>query len=120
MNRRIGMDWFDVGIHGFVTICLAIALSEAPGSNDDVVIPVVFGTSAIVFAIRRRLALRRLPPSTPTTGEVEAVRLDELEQRMAEVDLLEARVAELENRVEFSERLLAQHRDHALPRGEGM
>jgi hypothetical protein len=117
MNRRIGLDWFDVGIHVFVTICLAVALGEASGSDDDVVIPLVFGSSAVVFAIRRRLALRRLP-SAIGTGEVEAARLDEVEQRLAEVDLLEARVAELENRVEFSERLLAQHRDAQLVRGD--
>jgi hypothetical protein len=117
MNRRIGLDWFDVGIHAFVTICLAVAMGEMSGSADEVVIPLVFGSSAVVFAIRRRLALRRLPPAI-STGEVEAARLDEVEQRLAEVDLLEARIAELENRVEFSERLLAQHRDAQLVRGD--
>jgi hypothetical protein len=117
VNRRIGLDWFDVGIHAFVTLCLAIGLGEASGSRDDVVIPFVFGSSAVVFAIRRRLALRRLPPAI-STGEVEAARLDEVEQRMAEVDLLEARLAELENRVEFSERLLTQQREAQLVRGD--
>jgi hypothetical protein len=118
MNRKFGMDWFEVGVHAFVTICLAIALAEIPGANEDVIIPTVFGASALIFGIRRRVALRRLPPGEPTTGEVEAARLDEVEQRLAEMDLLEARVAELENRVEFSERLLAQRHDPALPRGE--
>jgi len=117
VNRRIGLDWFDVGVHAFVTICLAIALGEASGSNEDVVIPLVFGSSAVVFAIRRRLALRHVPPAI-TNGEVEAARLDEVEQRMAGVDLLEARLAELENRVEFSERLLAQQRESQLVRGD--
>jgi hypothetical protein len=117
VNRRLGLDWFDVGIHAFVTLCLAIALGESSGSKDDIVIPLVLGSSAVVFAIRRKFALRRLPPVI-TTGEVEAARLDEVEQRMAEVDLLEARLAELENRVEFSERLLAQQREVQLVRGD--
>ena len=117
MNRRLGLDWFDVGIHAFVTICLAIAMAEASGSNDDIAVPLVFGTSGVVFALRRKLALRRLPPAV-STGEVEAARLDDVEQRLAEVDLLEARVAELENRVEFSERLLARQRDTQPVRGD--
>ena len=117
MHQRIGLDWFDVGIHGFVTICLAVAMASPSGANEEVVIPLVFGSSAVVFAIRRKLALRRLPPAL-APGEVEAARLDDVEQRLAEVDLLEARVAELENRVEFSERLLAQHRDAQLVRGD--
>lgn len=120
MNRKLGMDWWDIGTHAFVTICLAAAIGESSGAQDDVAIPLVFAASAVVFTIRRKLALRRLPSAGMTTGEVEAARLDELEQRMVDVDLLEARVAELENRVEFSERLLAQQRDQVLPRGEGM
>lgn len=35
----------------------------------------------------------------------------ELESRVGEIDLLNARVAELENRIDFAERLLAGQRD---------
>lgn len=47
----------------------------------------------------------RRPDRAPglDSGEVEALRL-----RMEDLDLLQARVAELEERVEFSERLLAR------------
>jgi len=45
--------------------------------------------------------------------EFAALRAD-LESRMAEVESLNARVTELENRLDFTERLLAQHRDSSL------
>lgn len=41
----------------------------------------------------------------------EAGRLDELERRLVEVEARQQRVAELEERVDFAERLLAQQRD---------
>jgi len=40
----------------------------------------------------------------------------ELDERLADVDLLHSRVAELENRLDFTERLLAQHRPTAPDR----
>lgn len=118
MSRRLGLDWWDVAIQAFVTVCLAVAGSEAAPRHDGVVVPSVFAVSALIFALRRSLALRRLPDGGLSTGEVQVARLDELEQRVAEVDLLEARLAELENRVEFSERLLAQYRETPAPRLE--
>lgn len=45
-------------------------------------------------------------------GEVEQLR-----QEVAEVDSLRARVGELEERVDFTERLLANQRPESLPRG---
>jgi len=106
IRKALGLDTFDVVIHVFVTICAAIILAESAGSNDDVAVPLVFGTSAIVFAIRRKLALRRQPGVS--TGEVEAERLAELEARLADVEQVHYRMAELEERLDFSERLLAQ------------
>ncbi len=46
-------------------------------------------------------------------GEIEA-----LHQRVADLEAVEQRMGELENRIEFSERLLTQHREGAaLERG---
>lgn len=54
---------------------------------------------------------KRTPDGSLTSGEVEALRL-----RMDDLDQLQARIAELEERMEFSERLLArQDHDRALP-----
>jgi Tfp pilus assembly protein PilO len=67
----------------------------------------------ILFPLARALA-RRLEGkgSDPLLrGE-----LQHLHERVADVEQLEQRLAELENRVEFSERLLAQHREAQLQR----
>lgn len=45
--------------------------------------------------------------------------LDQIREQLSEVDSLRARVGELEERIEFTERLLAQRKDQdLLPRGE--
>lgn len=108
MSRRIGLDAWAVGLHIFVTITLAVALGEAARGADDVIIPLVLGSSAMLFEWRRRRALARGPVEGLTTGEVHLERMEELEQRVAEVEILHARVAELEERLDFSERLLVQ------------
>lgn len=111
MSRKLGLDWLDVVIHVFVTLCLAVAVSEGlPRGREEVLLPAVFAGSAIFFAYRRRRALRLAPPEV-TTGEVQAERLEELEARIADLDLLQARVNELEDRLDFSERLLVQQRE---------
>lgn len=54
-------------------------------------------------------------------GDTAALRaeLDQLHERVADVEQLQHRVFELENRLEFSERLLTQQRDALLQRPEG-
>lgn len=52
------------------------------------------------------------------SGDANRAEIEELRERMAEFDGLSRRVAELEERVDFAERLLAQQRDTALPRGK--
>lgn len=113
-----GVDWIAIGIHGFITICVAAALGEASGNADDVLIPLVFGVSALVFEVRRRRAHFHAVPSGLTTGEVEAAgRVEEIEQRVADLEMIAHRVADLEERVDFSERLLTQQRDRLLEKG---
>lgn len=54
-----------------------------------------------------------------TTGEVNAERVGELEHRMADMELTQARIAELEERLDFAERMLASpagEPEKALPR----
>jgi hypothetical protein len=112
------MDAWAVGLHVFVTICAAVALGEASGPDDDVVIPLVFAGSAVLFEWRRRKALREQGPVGLTSGEVAAHRLADVEDRMAELDLLQARIMELEERVDFSERLLARADQRIVAGGE--
>lgn len=61
----------------------------------------------IAFGVRRHYLQRALPPEGETSGGWPAA---ELEARVAELEQLQGRVAELEERVDFSERLLADQR----------
>ena len=54
---------------------------------------------------------RRIEGSTPST--LPSAELADLEARVRELEARESRVAELEERMDFSERMLAQHRDQA-------
>ena len=67
------------------------------------------------LAQRHELLGRRL--QTPakqfpeTTGEVAALRVEELEMRMAELEQGQLRMQELEDRLDFAERMLMQQRE---------
>jgi hypothetical protein len=110
MKRWLGLDFVDLAIHVFVTVCVGILLVEAAGSDEEMVLAMVFGTSAVVFAIRRQRALRQMTQEGLSTGEMTAERLAELEARVAELEMAQDRVALLEERMDFSERLLVQNR----------
>lgn len=73
------------------------------------------GTYAGVTVVsfwRRRLDKQWGPPALPP-DELEAIH-----ERLGAVDRLEGRVGELEERLDFTERLLAQqHKPEALPSG---
>jgi len=61
----------------------------------------------------RRLRLEDLEGgSSRRRREIDELRAD-LDGRLAEIDSLQTRVTELENRLDFTERLLAERRDHA-------
>jgi len=70
--------------------------------------PVITGASLIVLGVRRAIALRKAGHPGLTTGEMEAERIAELEQRVAELEATQAQVADLAERLDFAERLLAQ------------
>jgi hypothetical protein len=71
-------------------------------------------TGIVLWPIVRALA-RRIEGK----GGSEELRaeVDALHQRVADLEAVEQRMHELENRMEFSERLLTQHREGALERG---
>ena len=59
----------------------------------------------IAFGLRRHSALKALPPEGETSG---SWRMADLDARLTELEATQARVAELEERVDFAERLLAR------------
>jgi len=75
----------------------------------------VFGASVVVLGIRRYIAKRRGElDRPPASGEY----VLELEHRVAELEAAQQRIYELEERVDFTERMLSQQRaPERLPEG---
>lgn len=71
-------------------------------------------TGIILFPVARAFARRLEGKGTSAQLRSE---VDALHQRVTELEQVEHRIAELENRVEFSERLLTQQREVSAERG---
>ncbi|HET9294450.1 MAG TPA: hypothetical protein VFO06_09165 [Gemmatimonadales bacterium] len=106
-RRIVGLDFVDLAIQAGVTMFLMIVADEA--ANNDAPVALVGAISFLILGVRRHFALRRLPPQS--AGELGEERLAELEARLGEVSDLDFKVQELEERLDFAERLLAQHRE---------
>ena len=116
VKDNLGLDWFDLAVHGTLTGIVMGALSE--NGAPDVTVILTAGASVLLLAVRRSFALRKRGPSVAgiTSGEMAAMRFEEMEQRLAELETNQARIAELEERLAFAERLLAEPTaDRLLP-----
>ena len=82
-------------------------------------VPYVAALGIIMFGIIMFPIVRALARRIEGKGGNEELRaeIDTLHQRVADLEAVEQRMHELENRIEFSERLLTQHREGALDRG---
>jgi Tfp pilus assembly protein PilN len=74
------------------------------------------GVTAIlaVVSVLKVVTARLMPPGyrqRSLRGDVLPPETEDLQARLAELDELKRRVAELEERVDFTERLLARHRE---------
>lgn len=114
MTDRAGPDVISGVVQAALTFVIAtFAAQVVMESGGPIVIPqgvvaamtmvIVGGASATLWAWRKR----RSPGLT--TGQMLAERLAEVERRETEVDAVHARLAELEERLDFSERLLMKH-----------
>ena len=104
IKRWLGIDGVDFVIHAVVTMFAAVIVSGI-GPGQDERIAMVFGASVVVLGIRRYIAGRRGELGrAPASGEY----VIELEQRVAELEAAQQRLYELEERVDFTERMLAQ------------
>lgn len=106
LKKNLGLDWFDVLIQFGVTCMLMVWVDMTRGPQE--MFPVITGASLIVLGVRRSLALRSAARVGLTTGEMEAERIAELEHRVADLEAGQAQVADLAERLDFAERLLAQ------------
>lgn len=101
VKSRIGLDGFELFIHMAITACVFTAMAMA-GAEQELFL--VLAASLALLAIRRRLAIRR-SPSDQADG---AARVEELEQRVAELEAGQYRMMEIEERLDFAERLLTR------------
>jgi hypothetical protein len=111
MRTVLGLDVVDVGVQAGITVC-GILFLVGTGGDPEIVLPALSGISLMILALRRRFAQRRGGPTT--TGEVAAARLIEVEDRLAELEMMHQRMAELEERVDFAERLVSRQRPAGL------
>lgn len=105
LKRYLGIDFVDLLIHIGVTGMLMTFVGVSDGPEE--LMPMMVAASLVVLGIRRHWAFKREAVGL-TTGQMAATRIEELEERVAQLEGAEARVAELEERVDFAERLLAQ------------
>ena len=78
----------------------------------------VIAISLVAFAWRRNRALKRMSIGGElglTSGPMAADRLAEMEPRLGDLEAAQSRVAELEDRLDFTERMLASGERDPLP-----
>ena len=110
MSRSpFGIDWVDLLIHVSITaMVMVIADSASHGSDSAGAIAAVVAVSIGLLGWRRKRALERRGPDTDPGSPS---RLYDLEGRVAELEGQHGRMLELEERLDFAERLLAQQRE---------
>jgi Tfp pilus assembly protein PilO len=88
---------------------------DGPKAIVMIVLAVLTASVVILWPIMRAIG-RRMEHKTGPDPSLKA-EIDHLHQRLAEMEPLQTRVAELEERIDFTERLLAQAKDaERLPR----
>lgn len=118
-RRVFGLDGFDIALQTVITAIILVWIAAVNDHGEDVVIfsSIAMVTSLVILAVRRRLALNRV--ERLGSNDEDAARLAELEQRVAELEFAQARLLELEERLDFTERLLARAPEQrVLPGGE--
>lgn len=108
VKRWLGVDAVDFVIQLGITFCVAAVLATASVKEEEVAVFGVFAVSLGVLAFRRARAMRRgeMDPPQQVSGSFAA----DLEQRVSDLEAMQQRMFELEERVDFAERLLSQQR----------
>lgn len=106
-KRAFGVDLFDTVVHLGITFALLVLVDENTHRGEPMV--AIGIASATIFSVRRYFGLKRLRDlgagNAETTTGVHR-RLD-TDSRLAELEGLYGRVADLEERLDFTERMLA-------------
>jgi hypothetical protein len=101
-KRTFGTDFVETALILFGSFLFVVLIAESFPSDEPGIVAAIACT--IAYGIRRHFALKALPPADETSG---GYRLADVEGRLSEVEFLHRRVAELEERLDFTERLIA-------------
>jgi hypothetical protein len=118
LKSSLGLDGFDLAIQGTITAVLMGLFIGLGGDEEGLAAAaMVLSGSLVLLAIRRSLAMRK---RRRLEGDgVADQRVVELEQRVADLEAAQARIYELEERLDFAERLLAREPEvRRLPAAE--
>jgi hypothetical protein len=108
-RRVMGLDFVDTALHVMTTLFVAYLGAEVftPGAVDDgAALATIFGASAAFYGWRRHRAMQNRPPES--TAGVAAYAAGDLESRIAELEQAQGHMQELEERLDFAERLLTR------------
>jgi hypothetical protein len=108
VKRVMGIDAVDIVIQVIVTGCLAALADAVARTESEGIIALIFAVSTVILGVRRQRALAQRSAYPETTGEVAALQVQDLEARVAELEHGQERMQELEERLDFAERMLAQ------------
>ena len=112
-KRIFGIDVVNtvlVGVGSFFVVIFTSELTHSDEMAMGAAVLCIFG-----YGMLRHYALKALPPEGETSG---SWRMADVEERLAELETLQHRVAELEERVDFSERMLAAKNEPARLEGK--
>lgn len=113
VRKPTALEWIGAAaLSAVASSATGMVLVRGLGAPDDLGFAVMVGMFVAGVAGTRHW-VRTRPAGDPTrvglsTGEAVLTRFDEMELRMSEMEALHERVTDLEERLDFSERLLAQ------------
>jgi hypothetical protein len=112
MKRWLGLDFFDLVIHAGITAAVGVVAAQMVGPlEEDSAVAFVIALSLGLLAWRRARALRRQEAAPAESG-----RVAELEARVSELEQAQDRLIELEERLDFAERMLVRQREQEAAR----
>jgi len=119
IRDMLGLDGKDLTIHVGVTAVVAVIAGGAGGEfnyDGDAVAMMILAASTALLGLRMFLGRMNRPPRPAPRGQAA---LQELDERLYELEQERARLHELEERVDFTERLLVSEREKRARLEEG-
>lgn len=101
-KRTFGFDFIETVLFVVGSMLSVILVVEVTNVDELGLLATI--ACVVGFGVRRHQALKALPPPDEVSG---GYRLADVEGRLAEVEMLHRRVADLEERVDFAERMLS-------------